>query len=561
MSGMFRRMLAATTLILLWPQFPVAAETSGGKDPASPMAKCATVAYLPCLAGYPAPFAAVYEDRHNVFRVHEWRREAFPVRIAAWTDGTVVWSLDERGARAPYAIGRVPKSSLLSLIAAIDSEAMFDSSNAAKRVSTQGVSDIASVAADGRAVTFQCASEGEASAVGEQADFAVLKGLLESIVTSATLVTTRTLSFDQRCVSAMQPVFGPDRWQRLPGEVRAVWSPDEFLRMSPEKQDTVLALLSANGFNTVCVQTQYREAVQYPGSEYLYQSYIEDINRFAIDTMVGNIRDKNLRAEAWPEYGFYASYDKETTESFGRFLIRHPELAAIDKGGRDYFFNPKYGYYKSLCPANPESHKLLIGLYCEMLEKFPFDGLNLDRIRFPNADFCYCGYCKKQFAADTGTSLTVFAEGSGEWKTWMKWRQDRVQEFVHALSSTVRTRFPGRTITACVVMPEEIEAKGQNWPEWLRLGYVDAVVPLLYSAPSVASGMAAIQSAVPDQSRVIYGLQPYEGVGEEICKMRQAGGRGYAVWHIGTLTPAARDAFQAANTPFGPGPITLGERR
>jgi|GEM_PF-4714988 len=107
-----------------------------------------------------------------------------------------------------------------------------------------------------------------------------------------------------------------------------------------------------------------------------------------------------------------------------------------------------------------------------------------------------------------------------------------------------------------------MEGKGQDWPEWVRLGYVDAVVPLIYSATGgMEAAMDAIKKLVPDQSRVIYGLLPWEGVGEQICKMRQAGVRGYSVWHIGTLTPAARDAFEASNIGFGPGPSALGQPR
>ena len=106
-----------------------------------------------------------------------------------------------------------------------------------------------------------------------------------------------------------------------------------------------------------------------------------------------------------------------------------------------------------------------------------------------------------------------------------------------------------------------MDAKGQDWPAWVEEDLVDAVVPLLYSGSDKAAGMAAVQKLVPDQSRVIYGLLPWEGVGDDICKMRQAGGRGYAVWHIGTLTPAPRDAFEEANTPFGPGPSMLAKPR
>lgn len=517
-------------------------------------------AHLPCLSGWPAPVAAIYADQRNFYTINEWRREPFPVGVAVWSDGTIVWSLDQDGFRAPYAIGRLPERLVQDFLLGLDSQGYFVSPHAVSTPTSEGSHTIMAFAVDGKGVTFERRRQGGGKVPTNlgQANWDVLEGELRGLVKSAAIATTRPLVFGQRCVTTMQPVLPATRERRFPDETRAVWISNCFVEESPEKQDRALDLLSRAGFNRVFVNTQWRMWVQYPGSEYLDQSpFAEGANALVVDTLVSAIHDKGMRAEAFPEYGFYASYDRNTTDSYAGLLSRHPALTAVDKDGRGYFYNPAYGYYKALCPANPESHKLLIGLYSEMLERYPFDGINLDRIRFPNADFCHCDFCRKRFAEDTGTSLTVFAEGSAEWTAWMEWRKARVTDFMRSFSKEIRAKFPGRTITACAVPPEEMDAKGQDWPAWVEEDLVDAVVPLLYSGSDKAAGMAAIQKLVPDQSRVIYGLLPWEGVGDDICKMRQAGGRGYAVWHIGTLTPAARDAFEEANTPFGPGPSTL----
>ena len=527
--------------------------------------KPATRAYFPCLSGWPAPVAALYSDEHDSIRVHEWRWERYPLGVAVWSDGTIIWSLDENPTymfRAPYAIGYIPETLVGDLLDALESQGFFESPHATLQPCSEGEGYIMSLATNGKGVTFDNPHRGKELTPLAKANWDLLELELRALAKSATVVTTSILSFQERCVTTKAAARGKTGWQGLPGEVRAVWVPTDFLEMSPEKQDLALAALASAGLNTICINTQWRQWVQYPGSNFLLQSPLESTNVLAVDTLVAAVQNKGMRAEAWPEYGFYSSYNKDTSGSQGGLATRYPALAAIDKDGHNSFYNPTYGYYTSLCPANPESHKLLIGLYSEMLELYPFDGLNLDRIRFPNTDFCYCSYCRKQFAEDTGTSLTVFAEGSADWQTWMKWRETQVTTFMRELSSTIRTNFPGRTITACAVPLEEMEAKGQNWPEWVKLGYVDAVVPLIYSASvGMEAAMAAITELVPDQSRVIYGLLPWEGVGDQITKIRQAGARGYSVWHIGTLNATVRDVFDAANIGFGPGPSTLGQPR
>ena len=521
-----------------------------------------TSVLMPTLAGWPAPVVALFNDSHDRVRIHEWRWEEYPVGVAVWQDGSVVWSLAEHGFSAPYAIGKVPANQVKEFLTAMSSMGVFNSPRHKRRLLSDARRIIISLADGKKGLTIENpGSQVGTVSVETQAEWDLLLSSIKDFTKSVNILTSMPLVFDQRCVSCLPTTQPKNQNNMLPPEVHAVWVPhEEFLMQKPTAQEATLAKLAEAGFNTICLNTNWRSWVTYPNSDYLFQSPLRDSNLNVIDTLIVSIHNKKMRAEAWPEYGFYAGYDKNTSRSLSGFLGDHPELAAVDSEGRDYFYNPTYGYYKSLCSANPMSHKLLIGLYSEMLERYPFDGLNLDRIRFPNTDFCYCDYCRKQFAEDTGTSLTVFPKGSAEWQTWIKWREARVTTFMRELSSTIRTNFPGRTITACAVPLEEMEAKGQNWPEWVKLGYVDAVVPLIYSASvGMEAAMAAITELVPDQSRVIYGLLPREGVDEQICKLRQAGARGYSVWHIGTLTPATRDVFEAANIGFGPGPSTLGQ--
>lgn len=514
--------------------------------------------HMPVLAGGAAPVVALYSDFTQVHGAAEWRREPYPVGVAVWLDGTVVRSNDDGGWRVPYVVGRVAETSVTELLDTAGEMGWFDADWATARPEPDTAPSVISLVAGGRAVTFARPSrKAPPLTPSRQADWERMTGLLTTLAGSATPITTRTLAFDLRCVSVRDSV----KSDRLPGEVRAVLAPNPFMETSPEKQDRMIEGLRAAGFNTLCINTQWRQWVQYPDSRFRPQAPgVGARNSRVVDTLISAAHRRGMRVEAFAEYGFYASNSKDSTESVG-WLRQFPHLAAIDKHGRDYLHTRQDGYFKLLCPANPESHRLLTELCLEMLETYPFDGIHLERIRYPNADFCYCAYCRRRFAEDTGTTLAVFAGGSAEWDTWMKWRQARVTDFLRPFSKEVRARFPDRSITIGGAYPDDLGKRGQEWPLWLEEGLVDAAAPLLYDGRHVPLGMEALRKLMPDHSRVIYGLLSVDGVGGDICTMRRAGGRGYCVWHTGTLLPAARDAFEAANTPFGPAPAMLLEVR
>src|SRR5207245_5384748 len=106
------------------------------------------------------------------------------------------------------------------------------------------------------------------------------------------------------------------------------------------------------------------------------------------------------------------------------------------------------GDFYSLCAANPKSHEILGQLMVEIVTKYPVDGLHLDRIRFPEADFCFCDYCREHFKADTGVELKVLANGSDEHRKWMEWRRQQTLAAVKHFEKVVNAAKRGWPIRA-----------------------------------------------------------------------------------------------------------------
>lgn len=323
-------------------------------------------------------------------------------------------------------------------------------------------------------------------------------------------------------------------------ETRAVWLDKSDLFKGQAHLNQLLNNLREANFNTIYVATYFRGYVAYPKSQYLPQSPElkgEDILLW----LIPEIHKQGMSAEAWTEYGFYAFHtpDASKTESRGVLLDKFPELTAINETGVPYIHRAQWGDFYSLCPSNPKSHELLIDIFLETIRRYPFDGINLDRIRYPSEKFCFCPYCKEQFQKERGIELRPFPAESTARKTWDQWRQRQTERFVARLAARLRSARPGIAITSAVVPPAEMDSKGQGWYRWLLNGYIDAAVPMLYQADQLEANLKTIRRAVGPQSRVICGLNA-DGVNPEsllrqITIARRNQCQGIAIWYSGAI--------------------------
>src|SRR5688572_5244566 len=223
-------------------------------------------------------------------------------------------------------------------------------------------------------------------------------------ITLALIVTCSTASAQSR-PAELEPgeAEGREKKRQLdpklqfthpPVESRGVWIPSNDLLGPRDVLLKKLDRLKAANFNTVMIDCWFRGCTAYPGSEVAPQyPKFDGADVFAI--ALDEAKHRGLRVEAWVSYGFYAYFtpDASKDKSMGAILDKHPELAAVDAKGQKRIHR-SFGDFYSMCPANPESHKILGRLIQDVLAKYPVDGIHLDRIRFPEADFCFCDYCK-----------------------------------------------------------------------------------------------------------------------------------------------------------------------
>jgi uncharacterized lipoprotein YddW (UPF0748 family) len=205
-----------------------------------------------------------------------------------------------------------------------------------------------------------------------------------------------------------------------------------------------------------------------------------------------------------------------------------------------------------LCPTQPANRELLQKLVAELASNYPVDGVQLDLIRYPETHSCYCTSCRSSFEAYLGRSLAAWPAavlGSGaERLSWQAFRQDVINGLVAELARTARQTRPGIIVSAAVY-PDARSAKvmvGQDWPLWLKQGWVDLLCPMNYrSSTALFAGDLQRQiQLLGSGDRIVAGI----GVSSErlelgelqrqIAASRSAKTRGYILFE---LTP--REAY------------------
>ncbi len=301
-------------------------------------------------------------------------------------------------------------------------------------------------------------------------------------------VTTQTASLEPGQADARTTqtaaVELPATWARPPREARGIWLTGTDLMAGREAVDQQLQSIANANFNTVMLDTWLRGYVLYPGSRLVPQLPAAVASGDPIKDAVERAHALGMRADAWPEYGFYAYHtmDAPSDPSRGPLLDKHPHLIARNADGGDFLHNATFGDYYSLCPANPESHLLLGQIIAESVAKYPFDGVNLDRLRFPTGEYCHCSWCKHTSQKDTGLPLARFDAGTSEALKWLEWKREQNAQGVTTIRKLIHEARPGLPITAYVVGPDEMNEKAQSWDLWVSRGLVEAVAVSMYGA-------------------------------------------------------------------------------
>jgi uncharacterized lipoprotein YddW (UPF0748 family) len=160
-------------------------------------------------------------------------------------------------------------------------------------------------------------------------------------------------------------------------------------------------------------------------------------------------------------------------------LIDHPEWAMHTRAGRPMAC-PNGEEYVYLSPAHPGVRTHLARVAADIVRRYPVDGIHLDRIRYPGADFGWDREALRQFGRDPAANP----------RDWAQFRRGLVSAMVRETHDSIHSvrRVP---LSAAVWPIYDRERFG--WPSssgvgqffqdtwgWAREGYLDVAVPMTY---------------------------------------------------------------------------------
>jgi uncharacterized lipoprotein YddW (UPF0748 family) len=174
---------------------------------------------------------------------------------------------------------------------------------------------------------------------------------------------------------------------------------------------------------------------------------------------------------------------------------KHPEWAMYDVKGSPLVKAEAEGANRDIfkvfmSPSNAKVRKYLRDVVGEIASKYPkLGGIQWDYIRYPlqsaETPFDYNPLTLAAFQKETGLDARKLdaKQTTKEWKVWQEWKTRQVTETVKELAEIVRKNQPRWEISAAVFpdIEQNLRVKQQDWKDWSKKGYVDALLPMLYN--------------------------------------------------------------------------------
>ncbi len=257
-------------------------------------------------------------------------------------------------------------------------------------------------------------------------------------------------------------------------------------------------------------------------------------------SLLDSARGRGVRVHAW--FNAFIAWSNGASPPPLHVLSAHPEWAVrLADGQSTLELSPAErkalrleGAF--LAPGSEEVRAHLLRLVEELARFYALDGIHFDYVRYPGAE-----------CIDPGEPLPMLAS---EPDTARINRQCRnVSHFVRDASRIARRARPGILVSAAV-FPEPEDARRfvrQDWPLWLREGWIDRAVPMAYteSVNRLEDWRRRWDLAGADPSWVVAGLAVYrndaEGLRRQIDWARRRSPGGVALFALEHLRePPAR---------------------
>ena len=304
----------------------------------------------------------------------------------------------------------------------------------------------------------------------------------------------------------------------IKNEMRGTWiRPTETTR---EQIIATLDNLKANGFNNIFLETYFHGKTIYPSqtmNKYGFTVQNEAFTGFdPLEVWVSEAHKRGIRVHIWFQ-SFYVGNKNPKADSSSILSVRpdwgNKTKRYADIPGATMSVSEHNGYF--IDPANPEIQTFLLELIDEIITTYHPDGINLDYVRYPNANarsiqnsWGYTAYARNEFKEEFGTDPINLTMADVGWYDWNQYRRNKITEFVEKVGKLGNEK---HTYISAVIFPDiasALSTKQQDWRSWSQNAYIDGFTPLFLTFDSnmLASMMNDVQRTKSPDTELYAGL-------------------------------------------------------
>ena len=259
--------------------------------------------------------------------------------------------------------------------------------------------------------------------------------------------------------------------------VRGTWltNVDSQVLSSKAGIDSAVNFCDELGINTIFVVTWNKGMTQYPSKIMKEFTGVEIDTQFTgrdpLKELIDAAHAKNIKVIAWFEFGFSCSYQLNG----GEIIKLKPDWASVDVNGN---LVSKNGF-EWMNGFHPDVQEFMLSLIMEVVNNYDIDGIQGDdRLPAMPVEAGYDDYTLQLYAQAHNGNLPPkdFRDTA-----WVQWRADLMTDFMRKIYERVKATKKNVIVSmAPSIYPWAKEEYLQDWPEWVRRGYVELVCPQLY---------------------------------------------------------------------------------
>ena len=347
-------------------------------------------------------------------------------------------------------------------------------------------------------------------------------------------------------------------------ELKGTW-----IRPTEVTKEQIIATLDKiqeAGFNNIFLETYFHGKTIFPSktmNKYGFTVQYEKFNEFdPLEVWIKEAHKRDIKVHIWFQ-SFYVG-NQPTESNPTSILSVRPDWGNktkkfADKPGATKAVSEHNGYF--IDPANPEVQDFLLELLDEIITTYKPDGINLDYIRYPNANVSgdmnswgYTDYARNDFKLLYGTDPIELTTSDVLWLDWNQYRRNNITNFVKKAGKLCRSK---NVYISTVIFPDiasALASKQQDWRSWSERDYVDGFTPLFLTNDSnmLVSMMNDVMRIKSPQTELFAGLfitfmgGAPEDLIRQIYQTRMMNSNGVIIFDYAHTTPVYTTTLMAS---------------